>query len=602
MALQVNKLQYKFYPAYNPAWYILEYKGETVEKVNYIYLKDLFNTSFITAGIIELRLTKTIDFIITNDYIREIVQYSIVNMPNKYSDLPFMAINFDPVTPNMQKLEIDMLAALNSWSKILNSSLVGNYFNVSVEWINTTPFVDIDFLTNPDLINDWVLKFVPKFVEDVRFDALPQSNLPTEWTVDVNTSVITSPNITKLKQPRIKLNVYTNDSKFPDITNVTNPIKILEEYIPVVKRPVTDDFFTDYTYDSNFDLNMSLKKFVKTLLPVTGGIRIQNKWLFRYWFDAIEEGTVVVRGTGNSLIESTTRSVVDIELNKVTSEPRYVSNSARDLLNNYSTSIYYRDNDGCTDSGGFDGANLVNFLTDQPKQKETYYCKDSACNEKEYLSFITEIPNVSIKANVLVTFRDGSTTTLSKTYKEKSVEGQAVTIDVSPEVLGIDKLTNQDIYKWEVSINLNDQPYTVTQEYIRKPCGLPNTFNIIFLNQLGMWDSFTFVGDNNSQADYKTNTFRSNLTPQTISSSRIVGNFNTSFTDGYDLNSGYVNKEHYEWLKQLAASNEIYVVVEGKLQSYVLKSVDYKFDSFRSLYTVGIKINRTIEFNNVNNR
>ena len=121
------------------------------------------------------------------------------------------------------------------------------------------------------------------------------------------------------------------------------------------------------------------------------------------------------------IIPNSNRSVFDLSLDSVEGTPRYVSNSARDLLRPINTSIYYRDNNACAPGTGSGGTNLVAFLTDQPTEKYTHYCKNSPYNSKEYLSFISELAG-KVTANIKVTYASGATTTLNKNSHEIGLE------------------------------------------------------------------------------------------------------------------------------------------------------------------------------------
>ena len=131
--------------------------------------------------------------------------------------------------------------------------------------------------------------------------------------------------------------------------------------------------------------------------------------------------------------------------------------------------------------------------------------------------------------------------------------------------------------------------------------GLPNRFNILFINQLGMWDTFTFTGDNDFNYNQKYNRFRAtqaiNYTPNDL----ITGNYNSIVNKGYTLKSSQLDSKHIQWLQELLDSPEIKIYNNGKLESYYISKSDIKFDSIKSLYTINLDLIRTIENNSINN-
>lgn len=565
MSININDIPSSlFLPVYNQNVYskIKLEPDSTVTKVTEGKLTINYNSATVLST---PSIFGSIKFLAYNKFISDYEYFYTTIQPTQMNEL---LVFYGTVSSNLHIKQL-----LSSWVRTLNTSRIGNYFTFEV-------VSDDSMLT----ANNYI-KYTPK-QKYLRLEVqtLLNSN-PTPYLVNSETTVnevINEANL--LFQPFVKVDLYTNSVAFPNTTNLTTKTLLDSFNLPVEVNPTTND----YTIPVNpFSL---LKKYVKTYLPKLGGVRLQTEWMKRYWLEASSNGTVVTRieptSTPNAKA-SLSPSVYDIKLETGSSLARFVSNSARDYLRVVNTAPYYPTE--C------DGAyNKVRFLTDQPNFKRVVYCKGRPFNQREFLSFLPISGTLS--ANIKLYFDNGTTTNISKSYGSVT-EGTMITVDVSPDVLGF---PDGDIIQWEIYFSINGNAYTETKSYVKLDNAIPNRYMVLFLNTLGGWDTFYFTGDNEFSVNFSSERFGRPITETVNSSSRINGTYNSSFSDGFQLNSNQLNKEEFEWLKQLAVSNDIYLFTTT-FEAYYIESVDFKFDSFKSLYTANIRVRRTIDNPSINN-
>lgn len=159
---------------------------------------------------------------------------------------------------------------------------------------------------------------------------------------------------------------------------------------------------------------------------------------------------------------------------------------------------------------------------------------------------------------------------------------------------------------------------------------------IYFLNQYGVWDSFEFefksiekintsrisnggtlqYGTINPMATmYNQNSdYNKNASNQYYNKDNIV-----NLIEEYTIESGWVNREHYEWLKELCASPALMRIEEWdrenqrvtfgnrnllagirkEYQSLSVKATEWQIDEQNDLYNLRLIYNKSIPYNNI---
>jgi hypothetical protein len=124
----------------------------------------------------------------------------------------------------------------------------------------------------------------------------------------------------------------------------------------------------------------------------------------------------------------------------------------------------------------------------------------------------------------------------------------------------------------------------------------------MFLNRLGGWDTYYFIGDNNTKDSRKAQEFNKTM-PTTIKPyNRGSAQFNINYTRGLALSSGQLNNAEFVWLEEMLGSNDVYVINNrGEFEAVTVSSFDRNFSSREQLYTIDIVIEKSLPTNNINN-
>lgn len=106
-----------------------------------------------------------------------------------------------------------------------------------------------------------------------------------------------------------------------------------------------------------------------------------------------------------------------------------------------------------------------------------------------------------------------------------------------------------------------------TQTYtIENSCTRNDTFRFHFLNQLGGFDSFTFIRASTKSVDIKRSNYKratGGFTSSSVygynKSDRGTVQFNTMLQDGIKVKSDWISEDVSEWLEELISSPEVYL-------------------------------------------
>jgi hypothetical protein len=437
-------------PAYNTHTHIISLEDDTLDndKLNEgrLFFR-LFNTNigFFNFNFFyynQLSSDNLLNISVTNTLVTDNMLYEWSLQPNRQNELLVLQNFFDAdtmessSTVNSKFMLQNILACYNQWAYIFNSTFLNNYFYFDV-------YFDKDLYDSQPtiLFEDWknicYVRYVPlkgKFYTLTIESSGIMDNLTYTETLTPNSSLL-------LQQPNHKIEVHLGNQKFPLNTKVYN--KVFEYQTPIAKD-------VNGNYNSYININRIMQRYLHTLTPIVGNVRPQTDYMKPYWFSATERGNLI---KNNRYISSITqaevvnydRTLINLELDNAESSVKWVCNAAKDKLSLYTMKDYYVN----------DTTIVPLALTNQPILKDSYYCNDNFNNSREFVSFIFNgdtIETISVLTKVV--FNDGTTTNLTKTIKVSNpTYANTYTVDISPDVIGLRELDNQDIYSWEVRLS-----------------------------------------------------------------------------------------------------------------------------------------------------
>jgi hypothetical protein len=568
-------------------------------KFNMIYHRTLFRTK-----------DSVFTFRVNNNLIEDNVLFEFAVQPNGINNLLVLqGLFYDTTAAGFLGANyLDILACYNQWAYTFNNSFLSQYFKFEVYFdIDTfnTKVADAT-ITLTDMKNLMYVKYVP--IKGVYYNLSLTGNQSVLVTEGTGMPGFAKPNKSLLlQQPNHKINIYqqsveTIEQLFPNTEESLNKT-LIQTYTTPIDKDINGE------YKTYLNINKMLQRYLKTFNPTIGGVTKQTKYLLPYKFTCTESGSIIkngysgvgntvnLPGTGGGVTVSSIvnydRSIFSLDLDTSESDLKWVCNAAKDKLAIYTMKDYYKNEQTIVPLA----------LTNQPQLKDSYFCNDSFNNSREFLSFIYKGDALPDEFTLLtkVTYEDGTTTDVTRVLTITPSLCSVYTVDVSPDVLGLRELANQNIVSWLVRVQVEDVDVIQPKQYNRIVNGLPNRFNVAFINQLGMWDTFTFTGDNDFNYNQSYINYRASQSLNPSPSDLITGNYNSTVVKGLSLKSSQLDKKHIEWLQELLDSPEIKVYNNNKLESYYITKSDIKMDSNKSLYTLNLELKRTIENNSINN-
>ena len=250
----------------------------------------------------------------------------------------------------------------------------------------------------------------------------------------------------------------------------------------------------------------------------------------------------------------------------------------------------------------------INFLTQAPNPKNVYL------NSNEYLYFLysnnhSQMSNLHFAMLADVNYSDGTTDlalTLLQDTAIASNGGSLYSANVSPYQIftGItysSKLVKS--YTVRLVFVSGAATYTVSndKEYILLPDDASvGQKEILFQNSFGVYESFVFNGEYETDVERKVSTFNIPIP---------FGNGYTSYstidnidvTQKYKSHSAHLDKEHFDWLFQLVKSNDVRLVVGNELKRIIITNADWKSISNSDLFKISIEWVYSLDENYIKN-
>lgn len=259
-----------------------------------------------------------------------------------------------------------------------------------------------------------------------------------------------------------------------------------------------------------------------------------------------------------------------------------------------------------------DIVNDVAFLTNAPNPKLIQR------NSQEYLYFILQGEyDAALDLRGDIYYYDGTSTTGVTFFTIQSATGNTaggvLALNLSYDKLGLANYessggTNRKIKRlgyavYQTDASGNTFQYTEQRQYRMEIEDRPRKFGLIFQNKVGGYDSFDFVGIVEDTIDRSKGTYTLPITFNQDGSAaqgfKSTATFNTRVTNKIIVNSGWIDEDHFDWLKELMESNDIYSYTTDNQNYLNLDSFKYKKSSLDDLYEVECTFTQTIYENNI---
>ncbi|MDF9800789.1 hypothetical protein OKW21_006052 [Catalinimonas alkaloidigena] len=331
------------------------------------------------------------------------------------------------------------------------------------------------------------------------------------------------------------------------------------EYIKTIEQP--------YVLPRNhFDLAGILKNYVNTYVPSyqSTGFTKSTNHLKKYDYDL---GELYAKSTGGYKFQ------YPFETSGIT---KYVLNASLPLPVQNTLSVY----------------NQGPFLSNAPDLKPVH------SEQKDYLYFVTTngVTDVSIKYRFY--FFD-HTQTQWRTLSTESITGSGVYyFESSPSVFSISS-EPKSVWKIEVKLQTGGSEFNQVQTYELSVEESDTGFDVLFQNSLGAFESFRFVGEVTDSITRTVSNYNRSYYGKLSTSDSITSTKKVVVQNVYELNSGIVSTETFNWLKELIKSSQIYINKNDSWVSVTTSNVRYEKSTDEDFYSISLSITESIPENSI---
>lgn len=252
--------------------------------------------------------------------------------------------------------------------------------------------------------------------------------------------------------------------------------------------------------------------------------------------------------------------------------------------------------------------NNVKWLTNSPS---SLYVQR---NSKQYLSFLLKMnygKQLDVKGDIY--YYDGTSTTGVTFFNITSGAtnyGGVTLLACGYDELGLEALENSGntkvrrvdfaVYQTDV---YGSVPLTEIKTFLYEIDEMPTRFGTAFLNKLGTWDIFDWVGEIIQDENISRNTINNPRTINFDGSSPYGFKYNsvydTKYTKKFIVNSGIIDADTYNWLQELLQSNVIYNYTSEHQNYLMVDSYLSSKSTNTNEYTIQVTFIETINENNV---
>lgn len=370
-----------------------------------------------------------------------------------------------------------------------------------------------------------------------------------------------------------ELFLNNNRLQYPDTGSSINYLRIAELELPFNQNNV-----------HNFDMSKILKNYVYSNRPeydFTGYTILPD--MMKPYFVRYGEKYPLVANTNTKKKRF-----------KGTDNVKWIINSALD---------HYEVNN----MSGYTETTNYKFLSNSPNPKLIQRAS------QEFLYFIVEKDlgeTLDVRGDLY--FYDGTTST-GQTFIEISTgttnAGGVLMLNLSYDKLGLAAYetsgsTIRKIKRAVFAVYKGGTQYTESRAYRFEIEDKPRKFGIVFQNKLGGYDSFDFIGIVERTIDRSSGTYTVPINYNQDGSAgqgfKSTATFDTKVTNKLVMNSGWIDLEHFEWLKELLESNDVYSYTTSNQNYLNVDAFKYNRSSLDDLYEVEITVTQTIYENSVN--
>ena len=260
----------------------------------------------------------------------------------------------------------------------------------------------------------------------------------------------------------------------------------------------------------------------------------------------------------------------------------------------------------------FETLSNVLFLTNAPDPKQIQR------NSQSYLYFILKSGyDATLDVRGDLDFYDGSSVTGITFFQIQSFSGNSaggvMALNISYDKLGLAayetgvtttrKIKNATFAIWQTPSGGTASQYSDHRAFRFEIEDRPRKFGIVFNNVLGGWDSFDFVGIVEQTINRTSGSYTVPIAYNTDGSAgegfKSTASYNTKVLNKIIVNSGWLSESHFDWLKELMKSNDIYSYTTANQNYLNLDAFKYQKDSLTDLYEIECTFTQTIYENSI---
>jgi len=171
------------------------------------------------------------------------------------------------------------------------------------------------------------------------------------------------------------------------------------------------------------------------------------------------------------------------------------------------------------------------------------------------------------------------------------------------EASGNTKIRRIDFAVWQTPPTGSTKKLTETRSYLLEIDEQPQKFNVAWLNKLGTYETFSFVGEVVEDAEVLRQTYQTpynvTVTGEAPKGFQYNGVYDTSYTKLWTVNSGTVDEDTYYYIQDMLASNKLYNYSNPHENFLTMVSQTTPKSSNQAEYTVQVVFKETIFENNV---
>lgn len=168
---------------------------------------------------------------------------------------------------------------------------------------------------------------------------------------------------------------------------------------------------------------------------------------------------------------------------------------------------------------------------------------------------------------------------------------------------GNTKIRRADFAVWQTDSVLGLLQLTDVKTYLFEIDEAPTKYGTIFLNKLGTWDTFDWVGEIVYDEDVTRETYQvpREILPDGSSPKGFEANsvYNTQYTRRVTVNSGTIDEATYIWLQELLQSNKIYCYTNDHQNFLIVTGYVSNKSTNNAEFTMQVSFSETIFENSV---